>query len=269
MMTLCHRFHPSPGRHRSWYRTAGGRLDQARLVKFLTRLYAGGDVYRADELAAHADRRDDGEGGWSRSAEEADVVQLDEAAIERALPLVSAGLEKYCRIQAALPATDVAATSVFRPDSMASTGCGGGISLGDDSGFAADTVSLTTSTNRSTAGRECPIGTLPHSRSAAVALGDCSPAVNATVPQWQSCGGSARNSAIARVASAVISGNLAVLDFPSGDQIVKSAVEGAALHIHSLPEAAECVTTSTGLVENLENPGLCRLCVGEPPRLAS
>jgi hypothetical protein len=39
---------------------------------------------------------------------EAAVIRLDEAAIERALPLASVGLEKYCRLQAALATTDVA-----------------------------------------------------------------------------------------------------------------------------------------------------------------
>lgn len=36
------------------------------------------------------------------------VIQLDEATIERTLPLVSEGLEKYCWLQAALATTDVA-----------------------------------------------------------------------------------------------------------------------------------------------------------------
>ena len=39
---------------------------------------------------------------------------LDEATIERALPLVAAGLEKYCRIQAALPTTDVSRDRDFQ-----------------------------------------------------------------------------------------------------------------------------------------------------------
>ena len=43
-----------------------------------------------------------------------DVIHLDEAAIERALPLVSVGLEKYCWLQAALATTDVAHDRAFQ-----------------------------------------------------------------------------------------------------------------------------------------------------------
>jgi hypothetical protein len=43
-----------------------------------------------------------------------DLIQLDKATIERALPLVSEGLEKYCRIQAALSSTDVARDRAFQ-----------------------------------------------------------------------------------------------------------------------------------------------------------
>lgn len=39
---------------------------------------------------------------------EANVIQLNEEAIELALPLISEGLEKYCWLQAALATTDVA-----------------------------------------------------------------------------------------------------------------------------------------------------------------
>jgi len=42
------------------------------------------------------------------------VIQLDEAAIEQALPLVSVGLEKYCWLQAAVRATDVARDRAFQ-----------------------------------------------------------------------------------------------------------------------------------------------------------
>jgi hypothetical protein len=45
---------------------------------------------------------------------EAKVMELDKTAIERALPLVSVGLEKYCRLQAALAATDVARDRTFQ-----------------------------------------------------------------------------------------------------------------------------------------------------------
>ncbi|MDB5313283.1 MAG: hypothetical protein JWO38_7485 [Gemmataceae bacterium] len=48
------------------------------------------------------------------SAPEANVIQLDEVAIEQALPLVSVGLEKYCRLQAALATTDVAQDRGFQ-----------------------------------------------------------------------------------------------------------------------------------------------------------
>ena len=43
-----------------------------------------------------------------------DLIQLDKATIEQALPLVSEGLEKYCRIQAALSSTDVARDRAFQ-----------------------------------------------------------------------------------------------------------------------------------------------------------
>lgn len=42
------------------------------------------------------------------------MIHLDEAAIEQALPLVSAGLEKYCWLQAALATTDVAHDRAFQ-----------------------------------------------------------------------------------------------------------------------------------------------------------
>jgi hypothetical protein len=41
-------------------------------------------------------------------------MQLDEAIIDRALPLVSVGLEKYCRLQADLPMTDVSRDREFQ-----------------------------------------------------------------------------------------------------------------------------------------------------------
>lgn len=42
------------------------------------------------------------------------MIQLDEAAIERALPLVAAGLAKYCRLQATLATTDVVKDREFQ-----------------------------------------------------------------------------------------------------------------------------------------------------------
>ena len=42
------------------------------------------------------------------------MIQLDKAAIEQALPLVSVGLEKYCWLQAALATTDVAHDRAFQ-----------------------------------------------------------------------------------------------------------------------------------------------------------
>jgi hypothetical protein len=42
------------------------------------------------------------------------VIQLDEAAIGRALPLAAAGLEKYCWLQAALATTDVSRNREFQ-----------------------------------------------------------------------------------------------------------------------------------------------------------
>jgi hypothetical protein len=42
------------------------------------------------------------------------VIRLDKAAIEQALPLVSVGLEKYCRLQEALATTDVASDHGFQ-----------------------------------------------------------------------------------------------------------------------------------------------------------
>jgi hypothetical protein len=42
------------------------------------------------------------------------VIRLDEAAIECALPLVAVGLRKYCYLQAALAATDVAHDPSFQ-----------------------------------------------------------------------------------------------------------------------------------------------------------
>jgi len=42
------------------------------------------------------------------------LIQLDEAAIERALPLAAAGLKKYCWLQAALATTDVARDREFQ-----------------------------------------------------------------------------------------------------------------------------------------------------------
>jgi hypothetical protein len=43
-----------------------------------------------------------------------DLIRLDKATIELALPLISEGLEKYCRIQTALPSTDVACDRAFQ-----------------------------------------------------------------------------------------------------------------------------------------------------------
>jgi hypothetical protein len=45
---------------------------------------------------------------------ETNVIQLDEAAIEQALPLVSVGPEKYCRLQSVLATTDVAHDRAFQ-----------------------------------------------------------------------------------------------------------------------------------------------------------
>jgi hypothetical protein len=45
---------------------------------------------------------------------EAKVIRLDEAAIERALPLICVGLKKYCRLQAALATTDVSQDRSFQ-----------------------------------------------------------------------------------------------------------------------------------------------------------
>jgi hypothetical protein len=42
------------------------------------------------------------------------AIQLDEAAIEQALPLISVGLEKYCWLQGALATTDVAHDRAFQ-----------------------------------------------------------------------------------------------------------------------------------------------------------
>jgi hypothetical protein len=42
------------------------------------------------------------------------VIRLDEVAIEQSIPRVSDGLEKYCRIQSALMATDVAEDRSFQ-----------------------------------------------------------------------------------------------------------------------------------------------------------
>jgi hypothetical protein len=42
------------------------------------------------------------------------VIQLDEAAIEKALPFAAAGLNKYCWLQAALATTDVAHNREFQ-----------------------------------------------------------------------------------------------------------------------------------------------------------
>ena len=42
------------------------------------------------------------------------TIRLDKAAIDQALPLVSVGLEKYCRIQADLLTTDVARDRAFQ-----------------------------------------------------------------------------------------------------------------------------------------------------------
>ena len=42
------------------------------------------------------------------------MIQLDKAAIEQALPLVSVGLEKYCWLQATLATTDVANDRAFQ-----------------------------------------------------------------------------------------------------------------------------------------------------------
>lgn len=42
------------------------------------------------------------------------MIQLDEAAIQRALPLVAEGLRKYCWLQAALATTDIANDREFQ-----------------------------------------------------------------------------------------------------------------------------------------------------------
>lgn len=42
------------------------------------------------------------------------MIRLDKAAIDRTLPLVAAGLEKYCSLQTALATTDVAQDRAFQ-----------------------------------------------------------------------------------------------------------------------------------------------------------
>lgn len=42
------------------------------------------------------------------------MIELGKAAIERALPLISDGLERYCRIQALLPVVDTACDTEFQ-----------------------------------------------------------------------------------------------------------------------------------------------------------
>lgn len=52
--------------------------------------------------------------GTKQSASGQQVIQLDEAALERTLPLVAAGLDRYCWLQAELAKTDVTRDHAFQ-----------------------------------------------------------------------------------------------------------------------------------------------------------